>query len=95
LGDLASGSRLIGLGLSQGAWKMSDMKPVSTLRELWDLSVTDLRYEKLTVLASCRLGGREELPLHDHHEWLKIYALATSEQDIVEHVNCFIPKVES
>ncbi|OHB83963.1 MAG: hypothetical protein A2V98_14155 [Planctomycetes bacterium RBG_16_64_12] len=69
------------------------MKPVSTLRELRDLSATDLRYEKLTILASCRLGGREELPLHDHHEWLRIYALATTEQEVVEQVNCCIAHV--
>lgn len=69
------------------------MKPVGTLKELRDLAGTDPRYEKLTILASCRLGGSEELPLHDHHEWLKIYAMATTEQDVVEQVNCCIDQV--
>jgi hypothetical protein len=69
------------------------MKPVSTLMELRHLSRTDPRYEKLTILASRRLGGKEELPLHDHLEWLKIYAMATSEQDVLEQVNCCIPQV--
>jgi len=69
------------------------MKLVSTLKELRELARTDSRYEKLTILASCRLGGSEELPLHDHHEWLKIYAMATSEQDVVEQVNCCIDQV--
>ncbi len=73
---------------------MDDVKPVATLKELRDLSHTDPRYERLTILASCRLGGSQELPLHDHHEWLKIYAMATSEQDIVEQVNCCIPHLD-
>ena len=73
---------------------MNGIRPVGTLRELRDLSHADLRYEKLTIFASCRLGGRQELPLHDHHEWLRIYAMATSEQDVVEQVNCCIPQVE-
>ena len=73
---------------------MDGVKPVSTLKELRELSHADPRYERLTVLASCRLGGSEELPLHDHHEWLKIYAMATSERDIVEHVNCCIPHMD-
>jgi hypothetical protein len=34
------------------------------------------------------------LPLHDHHEWLRIYSMATSEQDIVEQINCCIPHVD-
>ena len=78
----------------QEAQSMDDVKPVATLKELRDLSHTDPRYERLTILASCRLGGSQELPLHDHHEWLKIYAMATSEQDIVEQVNCCIPHVD-
>ncbi|MFH1268049.1 MAG: hypothetical protein ABIK89_20215 [Planctomycetota bacterium] len=69
------------------------MKPVSTLKELRERARTDSRYEKLTILASCRLGGSEELPLHDHHEWLKIYAMATTERDVVEQVNCCIGQV--
>ncbi len=69
------------------------MKPVSSLRELRDLSTADPRYERLTVLASCRLGGREGLPLYDHLEWLRIYAMATSEQDVLEQVNCCIPQL--
>jgi len=73
---------------------MDDVKPVATLRQLRDLAHTDPRYERLTVVASCRLGGSEELPLHDHHEWLKIYAMATSERDVVEHVNGCIPHVD-
>lgn len=73
---------------------MDDVKPVATLKELRDLSQTDPRYERLTILASCRLGGSKELPLHDHHEWLKIYAMATSERDVVEQVNCCIPHVD-
>lgn len=71
------------------------MEPVTTLRQLRTLSATDPRYERLTILVSCRLGGREELPLHDHHEWLRIYAMATSEQDIVEQINCCIPHVKA
>ncbi len=67
------------------------MKPVSTLRELRHLSRADHRYGQLTVLASCQLGGREELPLEDHHQWLRIYAMATSEQEVVAQVNCCIP----
>jgi hypothetical protein len=82
------------LGRGREAEEMNGMKPVATLRELRELSHTDPRYERLTILASCRLGGREELPLHDHHEWLRIYSMATSEQDIVEQINCCIPHVD-
>jgi hypothetical protein len=70
------------------------MNPVSSLQELRALSGTDHRYEKLTVLASSLLGGREELDLHDHIEWLRIYAMATSEQEIVELVNDCIAQVD-
>ena len=71
------------------------MNPVSSLQQLRSLSSTDLRYEKLAVLASSRLGGREEMDLHDHIEWLRIYAMATSEQAIVELVNDCIADVEA
>jgi hypothetical protein len=70
------------------------MKPVSSLQQLRSLSRTDLRYEKLAVLASSLLGGREELDLHGHVEWLRIYAMATSEQEIVELVNDCIAQVD-
>ena len=71
------------------------MNPVSSLQQLRSLSGTDLRYEKLAVLASSRLGGSEELSLHDHIEWLRIYAMATSEQEVVELVNGWIAQVDS
>ncbi len=77
------------------AGDMNGMKPIASLRELRKLSHSDPRYEQLTILASCRLGGSKELPLHDHHEWLRIYSMATSEQDIVEQINCCIPQVEA
>ena len=71
------------------------MNPVISLQELRRLSQADLRYQKLTVLASSRLGGRAELDVHDHIEWLRIYAMATSEQEIVELVNACIAQVEA
>ena len=71
------------------------MKPVSTLRELRDLSFADRRYEELTRVASCSLGAREDVSLHDHHEWLRIYALATTEEGVVEQVNSCIAAVGS
>ena len=74
--------------------EMNGMNPLGSLQELRSLSRTDVRYRKLAVLASSRLGGREELDLHDHHEWLKIYAMATTEQEVVEHVNGCIRHVE-
>ncbi len=70
------------------------MDPVSSLQQLRALSSTDSRYEKLTVLASSLLGGRKELDLHDHIEWLRIYAMATSEQEIVELVNDCIARLD-
>ena len=71
------------------------MNPVSSLHELRSLSAADRRYEKLAVFVSSRLGGREELTLHDHIEWLRIYAMATSEQEVVELVNGCIADVEA
>jgi len=69
------------------------MKPVATLRELRNLSGTDPRYKKLAIFASCQLGGKEELPVSDHIEWLKIYSMATTEQDVVDRVNECIPRL--
>jgi hypothetical protein len=69
------------------------MKPVNTLWELRDLARANPEYERLTILVSCRLGGKEGLPLADHLEWLRIYAMATSEQDVVEQVNCCIGQI--
>ncbi|MHC4401959.1 MAG: hypothetical protein ACYTG0_19990 [Planctomycetota bacterium] len=69
------------------------MKPVNTLKELRKLSRNDPRYEKLAITVSCRLGGRDELPLADHLEWLRIYAMATTEQDVVDQVNCGIDQI--
>ena len=71
------------------------MNPVSSIEQLRTLSRTDPRYEKLAILASSRLGGRDELTLHDHVEWLRIYAMATSEQEVVELVNGCIEQVEA
>jgi tRNA U34 5-methylaminomethyl-2-thiouridine-forming methyltransferase MnmC len=70
-----------------------DMKPVSTLRELRSLSETDPRYEALTKIASQSLGARKDVSLHDHHQWLRIYALATTEEGVVAQVNSCIPQV--
>jgi hypothetical protein len=69
------------------------MKPVSTLRELRDLSHTDSRYEELTRATSRSLGARDDVSLHDHHEWLRIYAMATTEEGVVEQVNAMISKI--
>ena len=68
------------------------MKPVTTLRELRNLAGTDPRYKEAAILASCQLGGKEELPLSDHIEWLKIYSMATTEQDVIDRVNQCIPR---
>jgi hypothetical protein len=69
------------------------MNPVSSLRELRSLSETDPRYEALTKIASQSLGARDDVSLHDHHEWLRIYALATTEEGVVAQVNSCIPQV--
>ena len=66
---------------------MNEIEPVSTLDELRRLSRKDPKYEKLAISASCKLGGRKELPLADHLEWLRIYAMATTEQEVVDQVN--------
>jgi hypothetical protein len=71
------------------------MKPVGTLRELWKLAATDPQYEQLTKVASCSLGAKQDIPLRDHQEWLRIYAMATTEEGVVEQVNSCIPRVES
>jgi len=69
------------------------MNPVDTLRELRDLAHKDPRYAQLTRVASCSLGAREDVTLHDHHEWLKIYAMATTEEGVVGQVNSCIPRI--
>jgi hypothetical protein len=68
------------------------MKPVTSLRELRDLSYADSRYEKVTIAASTSLGAREDVSLHDHLEWLRIYAFATSEQGVIDQINSLIPQ---
>jgi hypothetical protein len=70
------------------------MKPVSTLTELRSLSGSDPHYEALTILASRELGGRAEASLEEHQEWLRIYALATAEEHVVERVNRLMPQID-
>lgn len=67
------------------------MKPVNTLSELRALSERDARYRELTIRASRLLGGRQDGPLETHQEWLRIYALATSEQYVLGQVNVLLP----
>ena len=66
------------------------MKPVTALSELRALSQTDTRYQELTIRASRLLGGRQEDPLETHQEWLRLYAMATSEEYVLGELNVLI-----
>lgn len=70
------------------------MKPVRTLNELRSLSSVDPHYGELTILASRTLGGREDASLEDHQQWLRINAMATAEEEVVNTVNLLIPKLD-
>jgi hypothetical protein len=70
------------------------VKPVRTLNELRSLSDVDPHYGELTILASRKLGGRRDASLEDHQQWLRINAMATAEEEVVNTVNLLIPQLE-